>query len=168
MSGILYHLKHPLLALERICAVTTDVCIVDSFVIDGYNWQQGGRPAIPYIEFYERDELAGQLDNWSGSTVSAVEALIKADGFAQAEVRRVTETSACVSAHRHWRNLPPDVEPAIQVPVLVLIYIEAGVSNQVKRSTSRCGALGPIGQRLRWRWYFLKSTGLAWRLSRAR
>ena len=91
--GVLYHLKHPLLALERICALTTDVCIVDSFVIDGETWQQGVRPAVPYIEFYERDELGGQLDNWSGPTVSAVEALIRAAGFAQAEVRRVTGTS---------------------------------------------------------------------------
>ena len=32
--GILYHLKHPLLALEIVCALTTDTAIVESFVID--------------------------------------------------------------------------------------------------------------------------------------
>ena len=31
--GVLYHLKHPLLALERVCALTTDLAAVDSFVL---------------------------------------------------------------------------------------------------------------------------------------
>lgn len=55
--GVLYHLKHPLLALEKICAVTRDRCIVESFVIDAApaNRHQG----IPYAEFYETDELGG-------------------------------------------------------------------------------------------------------------
>ena len=55
--GVLYHLKHPLLALERICAVTKECCFVDSFVVDGETWQQGIRPPLPYLEFYETDEL---------------------------------------------------------------------------------------------------------------
>lgn len=36
--GVLYHLKHPLLALEKICAVTRELCIVDTFVVDGEDW----------------------------------------------------------------------------------------------------------------------------------
>ena len=31
--GVLYHLKHPLLALERVCALTTDLAVVDSFIL---------------------------------------------------------------------------------------------------------------------------------------
>src|SRR5580658_1664325 len=31
--GVLYHLKHPLLALERVCALATDFAAVDSFVL---------------------------------------------------------------------------------------------------------------------------------------
>ena len=31
--GVLYHLKHPLLALERVCAITRDFAAVDSFVL---------------------------------------------------------------------------------------------------------------------------------------
>ena len=31
--GVLYHLKHPLLALERVCALTTDLAAVDSFIL---------------------------------------------------------------------------------------------------------------------------------------
>jgi tRNA (mo5U34)-methyltransferase len=100
--GLLYHLKHPLLGLERICAVTRDVCIIDTFVVDA-----GSAPApIPYIEFYEHDELGGELDNWSGPTTSAVAAMARSAGFAQAEVLGVVESTAQVAAYRTWRNLP--------------------------------------------------------------
>jgi hypothetical protein len=33
--GVLYHLKHPLLALERVCALTTDFAAVESFILRG-------------------------------------------------------------------------------------------------------------------------------------
>ena len=31
--GVLYHLKHPLLALERVCALATEMAAVDSFIL---------------------------------------------------------------------------------------------------------------------------------------
>lgn len=113
--GVLYHLKHPLLALEKVCAITKDRCVVDTFVVDGEEWQAGHRGAIPYVEFYERAELAGQLDNWCGPTVGAVEAWIRAAGFARAEVLRVTNESACVIAHRKWGTLPPELNGPVQL-----------------------------------------------------
>ncbi len=111
--GVLYHLKHPLLALEKICAITQDVCIVETVVIDGEEWLEGWRPPLPYAEFYERDELAGQQDNWCGPTVAVVEAWIRAAGFASAQILRVASGFACFAAHRKWRDLPAvDKEPA--------------------------------------------------------
>jgi tRNA (mo5U34)-methyltransferase len=113
--GLLYHLKHPLLALERICAVTKDLCIIDTFVVDAEQWARGTSSPLPCLEFYERDELGGQLDNWCGPTVSAVQALARAAGFASAEVLRVTGESAWIAAHRKWRKLPPDDGPPVEV-----------------------------------------------------
>ncbi|HYP07834.1 MAG TPA: methyltransferase domain-containing protein, partial [Bryobacteraceae bacterium] len=55
--GVLYHLKHPLLALERVCALTTDLACVDTFVSEDDS-------PIPRMEFYEHAELGGQTDNW--------------------------------------------------------------------------------------------------------
>src|SRR5436190_6903529 len=69
--GILYHLKHPLLALEIVCALTTDTAIVESFVIDADNWQQH-KNDVPVMEFYETDELGNQLDNWIGPSVTCL------------------------------------------------------------------------------------------------
>src|ERR1700733_3354614 len=47
--GVLYHLKHPLLALENVCGMTLELACVESFFIDN-----GRNLAIPPIlEFYE-------------------------------------------------------------------------------------------------------------------
>jgi tRNA (mo5U34)-methyltransferase len=113
--GALYHFKHPLLALEKICAVTDGMCIIDTYIVDGEAWQRGIRAPLPYVEFYERDELGGQLDNWSGPTVSAIEALVRAAGFGQAQILTVSDTTARVAAHRRWRALPPDEEPSLEI-----------------------------------------------------
>lgn len=113
LLGVLYHLKHPLLGLERVCSVTRDLCIIDTFVIDGREWQRGERPPLPYMEFYERDEMAGQLDNWCGPTVDAVAAMARTAGFATVEILKVTDTTARFAARRRWAHLPPDAEPPV-------------------------------------------------------
>src|SRR5277367_827635 len=59
--GVLYHLKHPMLALERVCELTTDLACVESFVTEDH--------AVPAMEFYEGTQLAGQFDNWVGPDV---------------------------------------------------------------------------------------------------
>src|SRR3954453_14609858 len=47
--GVLYHLRHPLLGLERCVELSTDLALVESFVIGSEN------RAIPAImEYYER------------------------------------------------------------------------------------------------------------------
>lgn len=116
--GALYHFKHPLVALEKICAVTRELCIIDTFVVDGETRREGVRPPLPYLEFYEREELSGQADNWCGPSVCAVESLARAAGFARADVLRVTDASACVAAHRKWIGLPPEEEPPVEIRAL--------------------------------------------------
>jgi tRNA (mo5U34)-methyltransferase len=111
--GVLYHLRYPIEGLEKICAISKDICIVDTFVSNGREWLAGERPPLPYAEFYERQELGGQVDNWWGPNVSAVAAWIRAAGFARAELLCVTPTTARYAAYRHWADLPAGSEPAI-------------------------------------------------------
>jgi len=111
--GVLYHLKHPQLALEKICAVTGEMCVVDTFVSNAPQWVAGERAAFPSMELYEHDELAGQLDNWCGPTVEAVQLMVRVAGFASAEVLDVGSNTARVAAWRKWRSLPEDREPAL-------------------------------------------------------
>jgi tRNA (mo5U34)-methyltransferase len=108
--GALYHFKHPLAALEKICAITNEVCFVDTFVVDAEK-----RAPLPYMEFYEREELGGQFDNWCGPTVSAVEAMVRSAGFARAELKRVAGSTACVAGWRKWPGEPSPAAPRIEL-----------------------------------------------------
>jgi tRNA (mo5U34)-methyltransferase len=106
--SVLYHLKHPLLALEKVCALTTDVAIVSSFITDDYT-----RPVqellaeTPRLEFYETDELGGHLDNWFGPNLASLTAMCRAAGFARVELIEIAGHSAMLACHRKWLPSPP-------------------------------------------------------------
>jgi tRNA (mo5U34)-methyltransferase len=116
--GILYHLKHPLLALEIVCALTTDTAIVESFVTDANTWREHP-DEVPTMEFYETDELGNQLDNWIGPSVSCLMAMCRAAGFARVEFLHTTGYHAGVACHRKWEAMP--AESNRQAPELVAV-----------------------------------------------
>jgi tRNA (mo5U34)-methyltransferase len=104
--GVLYHLKHPLLALEIVCGLTTDTAIVESFVTDGNTWRRH-RNEIPTMEFYETDELGNQLDNWIGPSVACLLAMCRSAGFARVELLHSKGTHAAVACYRKWEPVGP-------------------------------------------------------------
>ena len=99
--GVLYHVRHPLMALEIVCAATQEIAIVESYVTDAESWREH-EDAMPTLEFYETDELGGQLDNWFGPTVSCVAGMCRAAGFARVEVLHVENSRAAFACYRHW------------------------------------------------------------------
>jgi len=115
--GVLYHLKHPLLALERVCALTTGLAAVDSFIL-----RDDQRPAEeqcrPILEFYETDEMGGQPDNWFAPSLPALLGLCRTAGFARVELRSVLEFSACVACYRRWEPPGGTTEPPFQQSAL--------------------------------------------------
>jgi tRNA (mo5U34)-methyltransferase len=116
--GILYHLKHPLLALEIVCALTTDTAIVESFVIDADTWRKH-QDDVPIMEFYETDELGNQLDNWIGPSVTCLMAMCRAAGFARMEFLHTTGYHAGVACHRKWEAIP--AEANLPAPELLAV-----------------------------------------------
>jgi hypothetical protein len=94
--GVLYHLKHPLLALENVCGMCRDMACIESFVTES-NLQ-----AIPLMEFYETTELRGQLDNWVGPNASCLMAFCRAAGFARVHFESALGERAHVTAYRQW------------------------------------------------------------------
>ena len=116
--GVLYHVKHPFLALEIVCGLTTDVAIVETFVTDGDTWREF-QGDIPTLEFYETDELNGQMDNWFGPSVGALMAMCRATGFARVELVGVDRFNAAVACHRRWE--PEPARPAMEPPELVSV-----------------------------------------------
>lgn len=77
--GVLYHMRHPLLALEKVASVTKDQLILETFVNITFSKK-------PLIEFYPNAELDGDSTNWSGPNEEAVVAMLKTVGFKKIEI----------------------------------------------------------------------------------
>lgn len=95
--GVLYHLKHPLLALEKICAIATGTVLVESYVSD-----HDLSDLIPRMEFYEHTELCGQFDNWVGPNTACLLAWCRTAGFATVTLESVHDQRAHVTCQRRW------------------------------------------------------------------
>ncbi|HZB79285.1 MAG TPA: DUF1698 domain-containing protein [Actinomycetota bacterium] len=76
--GVLYHMRHPLLALERVAGVTGDQLIFDSHtaMIEERD---------PVMLFYPGTELNDDPTNWWGPNPPAVEAMLRDVGFRRIE-----------------------------------------------------------------------------------
>ena len=72
--GVLYHMRHPLLTLERVASVTRELLIVETDMDLLYC----RRPAMA---FYPGDELKGDPTNWWAPNSKALEAMLKDVGF---------------------------------------------------------------------------------------
>jgi len=102
---VLYHLKHPLLGLEKVCALTREMACIESIVMDAATEGQG-RPGGAWMEFYETDELCGQADNWVGPNLECLLALCRTAGFARVTLQNVAGNSAHVTCYRQWEPVP--------------------------------------------------------------
>jgi SAM-dependent methyltransferase len=109
--GVLYHLRHPLLGLEKAVELSTDLALIESFVIDPESRQI---PAV--MEFYERAELGGQVDNWCGPSPECLVSMCRSAGFAQVELKDVTNNRASVVCKRH--SPEPPRKPSAATPQL--------------------------------------------------
>ena len=70
--GVLYHLRHPLLALDNVRAVTRGQALLETAVCDGeLRRRDRGRSLVAY---YPHDELSEDPSNWFSPTVTALEA----------------------------------------------------------------------------------------------
>jgi tRNA (mo5U34)-methyltransferase len=106
--GVLYHLKHPLLALEKVCELSTNMVCVESFVTDDGSDAAGK----PVMEFYETTELCGQFDNWVGPNTACLLAMCRTAGFARVQLESVLDHRAHVTCYRHWPEIENPREPA--------------------------------------------------------
>ena len=105
--GVLYHLRHPLLGLERMVELATDMACVESFTI-----VPEARQINTVMEFYERTELGGMLDNWCGPTPECLVSMCRSAGFAQVELKDTTNQRSSVLCKRRWPEPPPVSRPA--------------------------------------------------------
>lgn len=77
--GVLYHLRHPLLALEKVASVTKRQLVLETHV-DLLGCRR------PVAAFYPNDELKGDASNWWGPNLAAVSAMLTDVGFSEVRV----------------------------------------------------------------------------------
>lgn len=76
--GVLYHLRHPLFALERVASVTRNLLILET-VVDMVGFRR------PAAAFYPSRELGDDPTNWWGPNVAAVKGMLESVGFANVD-----------------------------------------------------------------------------------
>ncbi len=126
--GVLYHLRHPLLGLEKAVELSTDLALIESFVIEPEHRQI---PAV--MEFYERAELGGQIDNWCGPSPECLVSMCRSAGFAQVELKDITNRRASVVCRRRWPEPAAELaEPPPQLHAAVNNRSYAAVFHPLK------------------------------------
>ena len=84
--GTLYHLRYPMLALDKLSAVCDSEIYVESSICDDFSPYRGGLgkgyPGRQFVmEFYPGNELANNTSNWWAPTLHCMGAMVKAAGF---------------------------------------------------------------------------------------
>ncbi|MFO1499639.1 MAG: DUF1698 domain-containing protein [Verrucomicrobiota bacterium] len=77
--GVLYHMKHPLLSLEKLASVTNELAILET--VCGFLWCR--KPVIP---FYPGGELYRDPSNWCAPNPAATIAMLKVAGFRDVQI----------------------------------------------------------------------------------
>lgn len=93
--GVLYHMRHPLLALERVASVTGRYLVLETAV--DMLWTK--RPALA---FYPSAELDRDPTNWFGPNVPAIIGLLRAVGFRSVEVVSKTSLPHRIARAAKW------------------------------------------------------------------
>lgn len=97
--GVLYHLKHPLLALEKLHAVLKPggLLCVESAICDDYSpYRQGGNGDTMVMEFYPEDQLGLNPTNWWAPTLRTLACMMRVSGFEQVTSWKIDQPQAPV------------------------------------------------------------------------
>ncbi len=86
--GTLYHLRYPLLALDKLSALCDGEIYIESAILDDFSPYRGGiGQGYPgqqrVMEFYPHDEYAGNSSNYWVPTLYCLGQLVKSSGFIQ-------------------------------------------------------------------------------------
>lgn len=109
LLGVLRHMRHPLLALERLAQVTGEVLIIQTDAVAIPGFEHHG-----FCEFLEHDELGNDANIWWVPNRLAVEGLCRAAGFGSVE------------ASNDGRARPPSHDSLHRYPLMVKAWKQAG------------------------------------------
>jgi tRNA (mo5U34)-methyltransferase len=96
--GVLYHVRHPLLALERVASVTRK-CLVLETVVDLLGYPR------PAMAFFQGSELNNDPTNWWAPNIEGAEAMLRSVGFQRVEVVTPAPSAAYRAARAVYHSL---------------------------------------------------------------
>jgi tRNA (mo5U34)-methyltransferase len=96
--GVLYHLRDPLRALERVSSVTKNMLILET-VVDMVGISR------PAAAFYPGRELNDDPTNWWGPNQAAVEGMLHSVGFTRVELITPTKSAPFRAARAAYHHL---------------------------------------------------------------
>lgn len=105
--GILYHLKHPLLALEKLRSVCRESIYIETAILDGMK-----SPYSDYVytgdeccaEFYPGSEYGQNPSNWWVPTLRCAEAMVETAGFRVTQSAKIDNPTGELSMCRGFIN----------------------------------------------------------------
>lgn len=96
--GTLYHLRHPLLALDLLAEVCTGEIFVESAICDDFSPYQATEPASGnghdgkiVMEFYPDAQYADNPTNWWTPTLDCLAGMVRSAGFTNIETNKVVD-----------------------------------------------------------------------------
>jgi len=130
--GVLYHLRHPMLGLERIHAVCRGQLILETQVCDHHFIDADGTPHelasfapqlanIPIAQFYPGAELNRDSTSWWSPNVAALQSMLHSVGFEPYHTIIYDGERACIHCLRveapvllEWANTASVGNPLVQ------------------------------------------------------
>jgi tRNA (mo5U34)-methyltransferase len=108
--GVIYHLRHPLLGLERIHSICKDQLIIETQICDHYFIDSQGQPQSlvtlapnladqPIVQFYPGAQLNNDPSNWWAPNLAALNGMLVSSGFQPTKVIQ-NGVRACIHCQR--------------------------------------------------------------------
>lgn len=79
--GVLYHMKYPLFALEKVRSVTKELLVLETHISLFFSLFPQ-----PLMRFYPTNELSKDVTNWTGANIALVKSWLLTAGFKKAEL----------------------------------------------------------------------------------
>lgn len=79
--GVLYHMKYPLYALEKVRSVTKELLILETHISLFFSLFP-----MPLMRFYPTNELSQDVTNWTGANIALVKSWLLTAGFGKVEL----------------------------------------------------------------------------------
>ncbi len=99
--GVLYHLRHPLLALDRLAAVCDQAIFIESAILDDYSPYRGGighgyPDGHMVMEFYPDSQYGKNSTNYWVPTLHCLGHMLRSTGFDKVDGAKLVENPEAV------------------------------------------------------------------------